>query len=56
MKASIAKLALLCALLSVTMFAFYQKRKPTPDEERAIAKYTTVMDRVLNQFRSPDWE
>jgi len=56
MKAPIAKLALLCALLPLSISAFCQKRKPTPDEERAIAKYTAVMDRVLNQFRSPDWD
>jgi len=56
MKAPIAKLALLCALLPLTLFAFYDKRKPSAEEERAIAKYTTAMDRVLNQFRSPDWE
>ena len=56
MKASIAKLALLCAVLTLTASAFCQKRKPTPEEERAIAKFTTVMNRVLDQFRSPDWE
>jgi hypothetical protein len=56
MRARISKLALLCALVPVVMFGFYDKRKPTPAEEKAIAKYTTVMDRVLNQFRSPDWD
>jgi len=49
-------LALLCVLAPVLLFGFYQKRKPTPEEEKAIAKYTTVMDRVLNQFRGPDWD
>ena len=56
MRARIFKLALLCALVSSALFAFYQKRKPTPEEEKAIAKYATVMDRVLNQFRGPDWD
>ncbi|HET9838926.1 MAG TPA: hypothetical protein VFR84_11880 [Candidatus Angelobacter sp.] len=56
MRARIFKLALLCALVSSALFGFYQKRKPTPEEEKAIAKYTTVMDRLLNQFRGPDWD
>ena len=49
-------LALLCALASVALFGFYQKRKPTPAEEKAVAKYTQVMNKVLDQFRSPNWD
>ena len=56
MRARVSKLALLCALVPVAMFGFFEKRKPTSEEERALAKYTTVMNRVLNQFRSPDWD
>jgi hypothetical protein len=48
-------LALLCALVPALLFGFYQKRKLTSDEEKAVAKYTRVMNRVLDQFRSPDW-
>lgn len=52
----ILTLALLCALVPAQLFGFYEKRKTTPAEEQAIARYTTVMNRVLNQFRSPDWD
>ncbi len=56
MPSRILTLALLCALVPGQLFGFYQKRKPTPAEEQALARYTTVMNRVLNQFCSPDWD
>lgn len=47
---------LMCTALSSTAFGFYQAHKPTPAEQKAIAKYTAVMNKVLDQFRSPDWD
>jgi hypothetical protein len=55
MRVPLYTLALLCLLAPALLFGFYDKRKPTPEEEKAIAKYTTVMNKVLDQFRSPDW-
>src|SRR5947209_15027972 len=48
-------LVLLCAV-PVAMFGFFAKRQPTPAEEKAITKYVQVMDKVLAQFRSPEWD
>ena len=56
MKVSVRALALLCILVPALLFGFYQKRKLTPDDEKVVAKYTTVMNKVLDQFRSPDWD
>jgi len=56
MRVRIFRLALLCAFASIALFGFYYKRKPTPDEEKAVARYTQVMNKVLDRFRSPDWD
>jgi hypothetical protein len=34
----------------------YKAHKPTPDEQKALTKYVNVMNKVLDQFRSPDWD
>jgi hypothetical protein len=49
-------LVLLCAVVPVAMFALYQKQKPTPAQEKAIDKYVMTMNKVLDQFRGPDWD
>ena len=56
MKRFTVKLVLMCVVSSVAVFGFYQKQKPTPDQEKAIAKYTETMNKVLDQFRSDDWD
>ncbi len=56
MRVRIYRLALLCVFAPALLFGFYDKRQPTVAEEKAIAKYTQVMNKVLDQFRSPDWE
>lgn len=56
MKRFAVKLVLMCAVSSVAVFGFYQKQKPTPDQEKAIARYTETMNKVLDQFRSDDWD
>src|ERR1041385_1580066 len=56
MKARTWGVALLCAFAPVALLGFYDTRKATPAEENAIAKYTQVMNKVLDHFRSPDWE
>ena len=56
MKARTWGVALLCAFSPVALLGFYDTRKATPAEENAIAKYTQVMNKVLDHFRSPDWE
>jgi len=40
----------------MTLLGFYDQRKPTSAEEKAVAKYNQVMNKVLDQFRSPDWD
>jgi hypothetical protein len=52
----IGKLALLCALVPVAMFGFFAKRPPTAAEEKAIAKYVETINKVMDQFNSPDWD
>lgn len=46
----------MCAVSSIAMFGLYQKRKPIPAEEKAITKYAETMNKVLDQFRSDDWD
>lgn len=48
-------IVLLCAV-PVAIFGFYAKRQPTPADDKVIAKYTQTINKVLDQFRSPDWE
>jgi hypothetical protein len=56
MRRLIRGLVLLCAVVPAALFAFDEKRKPTPAEEKAIAKYIQTMNKVLDQFRGPDWD
>jgi hypothetical protein len=44
------------AVISTRGYGFYQGRKPTPAEQNAITKYAAVMNKVLDQFRSPEWD
>ena len=56
MSRHIWKLALMCAVISTAAFAFYARHNPTPAEQKAITMYVTTMNKVLDQFRSPDWD
>jgi hypothetical protein len=56
MRRQIWKLVLLCAVVSTAMFGFYEKHKPTPAEQKALTTYVDTMNKVLDQFRSPDWD
>lgn len=56
MRRQIWKLALLCAFSSIAVFALYEKHKPTPAEDKAITRFAETMDKVLDQFRSDDWD
>ena len=53
---NIWKLALMCTVVATAAFAFYAPHKPTPAEQKAITKYVDTMNKVLDQFRSPDWD
>ena len=55
MRRHIWKLALMCAVVSTAAFAFYARHNPTPAEQKAITKYATTMNKLLDQFRGPDW-
>jgi len=56
MPAAVMSTAVMCAALSTAAFGFYQGHKPTPAEQKAITKYVGVMNKVLDQFRGPDWD
>lgn len=56
MRRQIWKLALACAVVSTAMFGLYQSHKPSSAEQAAITKYAQVMNKVLDQFRSSDWD
>jgi hypothetical protein len=56
MSRNILKLALMCVVISTAVFGFYKPHPPTPAEQKAITKYADVMNKVLDQFRSPDWD
>jgi hypothetical protein len=56
MRGQIWKFALMCAVVSTAMFGFYEKHKPTPAEQKALTKYVDTMNKVLDQFRSDDWD
>ena len=69
MRRHIWKLALMCAVFSTAVFGFFStdppapaqqkalsKHPPTPAEQKALTKYVTTMNKVLDQFRSPDWD
>jgi hypothetical protein len=48
-------LVLLCAI-PVAAFGIFATRQPTPAEEKVIAKYSQTINKVLDQFRGPDWD
>ena len=56
MSRHIWKVALMCAVISTAVYGFYKPHPPTPAEQKALTKYTTVMNKVLDQFRGPDWD
>jgi len=56
MKRHIGKLVLMCVVISTAGFGLYAGHKPTPAEQKAITKYADTMNKVLDQFRSPDWD
>lgn len=56
MKRFIGKVALMCAVVSTAAFGFYAGHKPTPAEQKAISRYAQTMNKVLDQFKSDDWE
>lgn len=56
MRRHIWKLVLMCAVVATAAFGLYQGHKPTPAEQKAITKYADTMNKVLDQFRSPDWD
>jgi len=53
---NIWKLALMCTVVATAAFAFYAPHKPTPAEQKAITKYVDTMNKVLDQFRSTEWD
>jgi hypothetical protein len=42
--------------LPLALYAMGMPRKPTAPEQKAVTKYVAVISKVLDQFRSPDWE
>src|SRR6478672_8787844 len=46
----------MCAVISTAVFGFYKRHDPTPAEQKALTKYTDTMNKLLDQFRSPDWD
>src|SRR5262245_37259105 len=55
MRQQIARLAILCAVVSATMFGVMEKRRPSDADENAIARYVATINKVLDQFGGPDW-
>src|SRR5882672_78893 len=45
-----------CAAASTAVLGLYERHNPTPAEEKAITKYVSTMNKVLDQFRSPEWD
>lgn len=58
MKRRIGMSALVCALILIpaAMFGFFNKRQPTDAEQKAITKYTTVMNKFFDKVGGPDWD
>ena len=50
------RLALPCFLVAAAVSAFAALRAPTPAEQTAIDKYAKTVNKVLDQFRSDDWD
>ena len=44
------------AVISTAVYGFYKSHQPSPAEQKAITKYANTMNKVLDQFRSPEWE
>lgn len=55
MKRKLCGLVLLC-VVPAAMFGVLAKSSPTAAEEKAIARYVQTMNKVLDQFRGPDWD
>jgi len=45
-----------CVSLFASTFAHAGSRPPTPAEQKVIANYVAVMNKVLDQFQSDDWD
>jgi hypothetical protein len=56
MKRHIWKPVLMCVVISTAGFGLYAGHKPTPEEQKAITRYVDTMNKILDQFRSPDWD
>lgn len=56
MRRHIWKLVLMCVVVSTAVFGFYTKHSPTAREQKALTRYVDTMNKVLDQFRSPDWD
>ena len=56
MSRNILKLALMTVVISTAVFGFYKEHEPIPAEQKAITKYADIMNKLLDQFRSPDWD
>ncbi len=50
------RLALPCFLVAAAVTVFAALRPPTPAEQTAIDKYAKTVNKVLDQFRSDDWD
>lgn len=46
---------MLCAVVPLSLFGLLMPRKATPEEHKAIEKYKLHMNKVLDQFRGPEW-
>jgi hypothetical protein len=46
----------MCAVVATAAFGFYAPHNPTPAEQKAITKYADTMNKLLDQFRSPEWD
>jgi hypothetical protein len=42
--------------LPVALYAMGMPRKPSAAERKVVTKYATVISKVLDQFRSPEWD
>jgi len=51
-----AMVIMLCAVVPLSLFGLLMPRKPTPEEQVAITKYSQHINKMLDQFRGPAWE
>jgi hypothetical protein len=56
MKRQARRLVLMWVAVPVVMLGFYEKHRPTPAEQKAITKYAEAVNKVLDQFRSDEWD